>query len=328
MDEVFARRDLIEPAVLRALCTRSDRAGLLQLGSHLAAVGVTGAGIAATLGTLWVVPVFVLHGVLINFLYAAQHETSHYTAFRSRWLNEAVGRAIGFFLLYPRDFDQIQHYAHHRHTQDWARDGELERPPFGRASYLLWLLGATYWTSRAGRIVRFAGGRVSEHYIPPARHGLVIREARWHVAGYALIAAGSVAAGSTAALLYWLAPMLLTKAAHQLQNTIEHLGMPHVGDVLRNTRSTRTGRAMRWLCWNMQYHTAHHAFPGVPFHRLPQLHARLFTDRGTAPPSMGYFAFQRAVLRALARGRSEADYPRDRAWIAESGARSESSARP
>ena len=199
---------------------------------------------------------------------------------------------------------------------------------FGRASYLLWLLGATYWTSRAGRIVRFAGGRVSEHYIPPARHGLVIREARWHVAGYALIAAGSVAAGSTAALLYWLAPMLLTKAAHQLQNTIEHLGMPHVGDVLRNTRSTRTGRAMRWLCWNMQYHTAHHAFPGVPFHRLPQLHARLFTDRGTAPPSMGYFAFQRAVLRALARGRSEADYPRDRAWIAESGARSESSARP
>ena len=132
MDEVFARRDLIEPAALRALCTRSDHAGLLQLGSHLAAIGVTGAGIAATLGTLWVVPVFVLHGVLINFLYAAQHETSHYTAFRSRWLNAAVGRTIGFFLLYPRDFDQIQHYAHHRHTQDWARDGELERPPYGR----------------------------------------------------------------------------------------------------------------------------------------------------------------------------------------------------
>ena len=122
--------------------------------------------------------------------------------------------------------------------------------------------------------------------------------------------------------------MLLTKAAHQLQNTIEHLGMPHVGDVLRNTRSTRTGRAMRWLCWNMQYHTAHHAFPGVPFHRLPQLHARLFTDRGTEPPSMGYVAFQRAALRALGRGRSEADYPRDRAWIAESGAGPESTARP
>jgi fatty acid desaturase len=72
---------------------------------------------------------------------------------------------------------------------------------------------------------------------------------------------------------------------------------------------------MRWLCWNMQYHTAHHAFPGVPFHQLPQLHAALFTERGVVPHEMGYLAFQGAVFRALSGGKSEADYPDERAWI-------------
>ena len=58
----------------------------------------------------------------------------------------------------------------------------------------------------------------------------------------------------------------------------------------------------------MQYHTAHHAFPGVPFHQLPQLHRRIFTARGGEPPTMTYLAFQWAVLHALAKGKTEADY--------------------
>lgn len=315
MDEVFARRDLIDPAELRALSTRSDRAGWTQLGAHGGAIAATGVALHATLGTLWAVPVFLAHGVLINFLYAGQHEMSHWTVFRTRRLNEWCGRLFGFVLLYPRDFDQIQHYAHHRHTQDWAQDGELSRPPYDRTAYLLWLVGITYWTSRVARIARLARGIVVEPYIPAGRRADVIREARFHVAGYAAIAAVSVAAGSWAAVLYWLAPMAVTKIAHQLQNTIEHLGMPHVPDTLRNTRSTRTGRLLRFLCWNMQFHTAHHAFPGVPFHRLPDLHRRIFTDRGAEPPTMTYLGFQWAVLRALARGRRESDYPDDRAWI-------------
>jgi fatty acid desaturase len=111
--------------------------------------------------------------------------------------------------------------------------------------------------------------------------------------------------------------MLAMKGVHQLQNTIEHLGLPHEDNVLVNTRSTRTNAVMRWLGWQMQYHTAHHAFPGVPFHRLHELHEAIFTSRGAAPPSMTYVGFQIAVLRAFARGRTEADYPDSRTWIAD-----------
>ncbi len=315
MQEVFARRDLIEPATLRALCVASDRAGAIQVASHLGAIAATGVALWFTWDTLWAVPVFVLHGVLINFLYAGQHELSHWTVFRTRALNEWFGRLFGFIVFFPRDFDQIQHTAHHRHTQDWDRDGELARERYTLASYLLWLLGPTYWYTRWRRIVRFAAGRVSEPYIPANRRADVVREARWHLAGYGVIAAVSLAAGSWAAVTYWLAPMLATKVVHQLQNTIEHLGLPHASNILENTRSTRTNAVLRWMCWNMQYHTAHHAFPGVPFHRLPVLHAALFTARGTVPPTMSYLGFQAAVIRAFWPNRSEAEYPDDRAWI-------------
>jgi fatty acid desaturase len=137
------------------------------------------------------------------------------------------------------------------------------------------------------------------------------------LAGYACVAGVSLWAQSWAALLLWLGPMLAMKGVHQLQNTIEHLGLPHQDNVLVNTRSTRTNALMRWLGWQMQYHTAHHAFPGVPFHRLRELHEAIFTSRSSAPPSMTYLGFQMAVLRAFARGKTESDYSDDRAWLAD-----------
>ena len=317
MDEVFARRDVIDSETLKRLCVPSDARGALQAASHLGAIGITGTTLWFTLGTGWAVPVFIVHGALINFLYAGQHELSHWTVFRTRWLNEWLGRLFGFILFYPRTFDLVQHVAHHRFTQDWQKDGELARDRYTLGSYLLWMSGITYWYTRWRRIVRFSLGIVTEPYLPEKRRGEFIREARWHVAGYALIAAVSVTTHSWAAVTLWLAPMLTMKVAHQLQNTIEHLGLPHEPNVLANTRSTRTNALMRWACWQMQYHTAHHAFPGVPVHRLRELNDEIFTKRGAAPPSMTYLGFQRAVLRAFAHGRTEADYPDDATWISD-----------
>jgi fatty acid desaturase len=179
----------------------------------------------------------------------------------------------------------------------------------------MWMSGLTYWYTRWRRIVRFSLGVVTEPYLPQYRHAELVREARVHLAGYGLIAGVSLFAQSWAAVLLWLAPMCAMKFTHQLQNTIEHLGLPHDDDILGNTRTTRTNAVLRWLAWQMQYHTAHHAFPAVPFHRLHELHEIMFTDRGVAAPTMTYLGFQLAALRAFAGGKSEADYPQDRMWI-------------
>lgn len=317
MDEVFGRRDMISPAKLKALSVKSDLRGFKQVGGHLGALVVTGVALALTWGTWWAVPVFIAHGILINFLYAGQHELSHWTVFKTKKINEVFGRLFGFILIYPRDFDQIQHFAHHRFTQDWDNDGELGRPRYTLVSYLLWVFGPTYWYTRVARILRFAAGTVSEHYIPDDRKPEVIREGRWHLAGYLAIAAVSLATGSWLAVELWLLPMLVLKPVHQLQNTIEHLGLPHVDAITQNTRSTRTNAVMRWLCWNMQYHTAHHAFPGVPCYTLPKLHQEIFVEKDRKPPSMTYLGFQWAVVKAFWNGRTEADYPDDKIWISD-----------
>jgi fatty acid desaturase len=316
MQVTLARGDLVDGATLRRLCVASNWAGVAQLGSHLTAVGVTGSLLWVSWGTWWVLPVFMAHGALLNFLYAGQHELSHGTVFRTKWLNEWAGRVLGFVLFYPRTFDQVQHMAHHRYTQDWARDGELARAPYNMRSYLLWMSGVSYWYTRWRRIVRFSVGKVTEPYLPEYRHAELVREAQTHLVGYALIAGVSLYAQSWVAVVLWLAPMCAMKFTHQLQNTIEHLGLTHE-DVIENTRSTRTNALMRWMTWQMQYHTAHHAFPGVPFHRLHELHSIMFSSRGVEPPTMTYLGFQRAVFRAFSKGRTESDYPQDRAWLLE-----------
>src|SRR5215472_11538456 len=188
MEGFVGRRGLIEPKRLRSLSQRSNTRGALQLGSHVGALIATGVALHLSWGTLWAVPVFLAHGTLLNFLYAGQHELSHSTVFETRWLNEWVGRLLGLVLFYPRTFDQVQHMAHHRYTQDWAKDGELARPPYNMKSYLLWMSGVSYWYTRWRRILRFSVGKITEPYLPEHRHAELVREAQLHLAGYALIA--------------------------------------------------------------------------------------------------------------------------------------------
>ncbi len=316
MEATFTRRKIVTPQRLRDLAQRSDLRGIAQAGSHFGAIVVTGWLLWQTWGTWWAVPVFMVHGTLINFLYAGQHELSHGTVFATKWLNEALGRFIGFTQIFPRDFDQIQHFAHHQYTSNWEKDGELAREPYTLSSYLLWMSGLTYWWTRMTRVMRFARGIVVEPYIRPDQHDRVIREGRIHAALYALLAVISVLVGTWALVILWIAPMFAMKWVHQMQNTIEHLGLEHSDDILANTRSTKTNPVMRWMCWQMQYHTAHHMFPSVPFWKLKDLNADLEKGIGGPPHRMSYLGFQVQVIRKLAGASSEADFPMNEVWIA------------
>jgi len=139
---------------------------------------------------------------------------------------------------------------------------------------------------------------------------------RVHVAGYGLIAGVSLLTQSWAAVLLWLAPLCAMKFTHQLQNTIEHLGLPHDDNILCNTRTTRTNAVLRWLAWQMQYHTAHHAFLRCRFIGFTNF-IKSCLPIAAPRPTMTYWGFQLAALRAFANGKSEADYPQDRMWIFE-----------
>ena len=59
--------------------------------------------------------------------------------------------------------------------------------------------------------------------------------------------------------------------------------------------------------WRLPYHSAHHTFPGVPFHRLPELHREIEERLGYRLPSAPYFRLHWGQIQRCARGETELD---------------------
>ena len=261
---------------LSALVERSDRKGLARLALHVVAIAAAGTVYASAFESAWMLPAAWLYGTTLVFLFAPLHETVHYTAFRSRWINRAVSSVCGWILLLPPRYFRAFHLEHHRYTQDPERDPELAVAPPGTWPAYLWRVsGLQYWTSRARTTLTHAAGRVTEPYIVPSERAAVVREARLYLASYVALAAVSVGAGSSALVWLWVVPVVLGQPMLRLYLLAEHTGCPMVPDMLANSRTVHTNAIVRLLAWNMPYHAEHHAYAAIPFHALPRAHAAL-----------------------------------------------------
>lgn len=302
MDASFEKTIKVPARDLKALGQRSDLQGWLQTGAHLGAIMINTLLLSQVWDSLWAIPLFLTQGILINCLYAGVHELSHNSVFKNKKLNELFGRLFCFVLLMGRDQDKYEHYQHHRHTQDVNLDAEIVGgDPFTLGSYLLYFSGITYWPRRIKEVIQLFLGRTDKWpHLSAAQFKTVHKEARLMVLGYAFIFVVSLFLSSSAVLFYWLLPMFFTKWFHNLQNIVEHTGMPHESDILVNTRTIKANLLMRRLMWNMPYHTAHHTYPMVPFHRLPELHAKVVEALdGREPPTVTHFGFQKHMIRKL-----------------------------
>ena len=91
-------------AALRELSARSDLQGIVRAVSHYGAIGVLGTLIwlvSSTYGIVWALPLMVVQGYFVAFLFMVVHETAHKTAFRSRALNLALGHLSSFAIGLP-----------------------------------------------------------------------------------------------------------------------------------------------------------------------------------------------------------------------------------
>lgn len=297
----------IDRAALKPLAQRSDRAGLMRLGGHVATLAGTGALVLLASGRpLLLIPAMALHGAALMFLFAPLHETIHRTAFKSRALNDGVAFVCGLFLLLPPDYFRAFHFAHHRWTQDPARDPELDGGgrPATRAAFLLYLSGLPYWSWQARVLLRHAFGRVEVPFVSPAMRGRIVREARFVLGIYAAAAAASVAFASPLLLLLWVGPALLGQPWLRAFLAAEHMLCPAVPEMQRNTRTTVTNRLVRYYGWNMSYHAEHHLAPALPFHALPAAHAALRPNLQVIAP--GYASVLRQVWAAASHRRDPA----------------------
>jgi fatty acid desaturase len=231
---------------------------------------------AVLLSPSW--PLFLLaafiHGTLISYLFMLEHEAIHGTVFSHSWPNTVLAEVTGFLLLLPPRYFRYFHFAHHRHTQDPARDPELSSPrPSGWRAYLWHHTGIPYWRAEIMVLIDNALARKFPSYVPVSGRAKVIWEARAHLCVMTLLIAISLWFRSPLILELWIVPALLGQPMLRAFLHAEHAGCPHEDDMLTNTRTTFTNRIMNFLTWNAAHHTAHHALPVVPFHRLPKLTA-------------------------------------------------------
>ena len=283
---------------LHALMVRSDGPALLRTVWHFGSLAVTGTLLWKFRSTVWALPLVVAHGYLLAFVFCAFHETAHRTAFRSRWLNEAIGTLAGLLTFWPYRNYRVYHWEHHRYTQDRDRDPELYfAKPSSLAAYLFVLTGIPNLHRRLSDILRLARGRADRPWMaPPERRPLIV-EARAYLAVYVAAAAGSVLAGSPIALAVWIIPSLVGQAFLRPYLLAEHTACAFTRDCLDNTRTTLTLPLVRLFAWNMPYHAEHHAYPAVPFHALPRLHRRVQARIANLDP--GYLAATAKVNRYL-----------------------------
>jgi fatty acid desaturase len=95
----------------------------------------------------------------------------------------------------------------------------------------------------------------------------------------------------------WLLPIILGQPFLRLNLLAEHGRCPMVANMFENTRTTFTNRIVRFLAWNMPYHAEHHAYPTVPFHKLPMLHDLVRDELKVT--SNGYVEFQKSYIETL-----------------------------
>ena len=282
----------------RALTERSDRRGLVQLAGHLSLIALCLWGNVVGEGAVrWTA--MLGQGIGMVFLFTAMHECSHSTAFRSQRLNRAVGMLAGMTLLIGPKWFFYFHQDHHKFTQDPDRDPELDTPkPSGIGGYLSYLSGIPFWAGNIRVILGNAAGRRSDPYVPETMQRVVRHEARLMMLFYLMVVPALAYAGWL--IPYLLVPLVIGAPFLRAYLLAEHAGCDECeGNMLANTRTLLTAAPVRFIAWNMPYHTEHHSFPAVPFHALPRLHRVMKDD--IRHLETGYIGFHRRFARELSR---------------------------
>ena len=253
------------------LTLRFDAPGLKHLTLHVGLIIILSLSIYLKFPgwQLLMVP----QGILIVFLFTLLHEAVHQTAFRTVWLNGLTARVSGFLIFLPPTWFKYYHFAHHRFTQIPGKDPELAiEKPQSLMDYIKHISGIPTWIYHFKIIMRNATGNCSSNFLPKKAVARVINEAQIFFLVYLGILCSMVFFKSLILLWIWIFPVILGQPFLRIYLLAEHGLCPLVTNMFENTRTTFTNRFVRFIAWNMPYHTEHHVYPTVPFYKLPELH--------------------------------------------------------
>lgn len=295
----------VDRAAMKALMQRSDgpaiRDTILWLG-----LMVVFAAIAVYLWpSPWSIPFFLAYGVLYGSGSDSRwHECGHGTAFKTRWMNNAVYQIACFMIVRNPVTWRWSHARHHADTIIVGRDPEiaLMRPPVVWGVFFN-LFGLTSgWDSWKAMVLNAFGILDPEEatYVPENEKPKLFFIARvWCVIYLATIIL-AVAMQSILPLLLIGLPRLYGFWHAVLCGVLQHAGLAEdVLDHRLNSRTVYMNPISRFIYLNMNYHVEHHMFPIVPYHALPKLHELIKHD--LPEPNKGFIDAYLEVWPALIR---------------------------
>lgn len=297
---------------MKQLMKRSDAPAIRDTAIWLGLILLTGAGIIATWGTWWVLPLALVYGVLYGSAGDSRwHEAGHGTAFRTRWMDQAVYQIACFFMMRNPVTWRYAHARHHSDTLVVGRDPEIvAMRPARLGRILLNLVGLVDVPQAIATMLRLSVGRLSRDerdYVPEQERAAAVRTARIWLVIYAAVIATAVLTSSWLPLVLVGGPRLYGCFMHVVYGLTQHSGLgENVIDHRLNTRTVLMGPIHRFLYWNMNFHIEHHMFPMVPYHRLPELHEEVRHD--TPEPYPGLIAAYREIIPAVLRQLRDQSY--------------------
>ncbi len=263
-------------------------------------------------GTWWAIPAFLAYGILYSTPGDSRwHECGHGTAFRTPWMNEVIYQVASFMVLRSATPWRWSHARHHTDTIIVGRDPEIitERPPIWR----ILLMQIFHLYGGPVEIKRFflhTVGKLETHekeYIPASENKKVFWEARVYLLIILAVIGACVYAGSLLPAMFIFLPSFYGAFVVITFGITQHLGLyEDVLDHRLNTRTIYMNPILRFLYWNMNYHTEHHMFPMVPYHALSKLHAEMKDDCPAARPSL--WSALKEVITALRKQKNDPAY--------------------
>ncbi|MEQ9640288.1 MAG: fatty acid desaturase family protein [Alphaproteobacteria bacterium] len=249
--------------------------------------------LAVAAAIVWWHPVSVVLAMVLiatrqQAFFVLAHDAAHYRMYRTRWLNDAVGRLCGTVVGISMCTYRVVHRLHHNHLYekqdpDIPLHGGYPRGAGYLAKKLLkdllgftayktyaYFFGAPTINDDAG-----AGNRPLDDTAPALR--AAARRDRWVVVGFhAAAPLVAFAAGyGVEYLLLWVLPLVtVLQPLLRLRAICEHGA---VDDLHLPLKAARTNTGPAWLMWlvfphHVHYHIEHHLYPAIPHYNLPAAH--------------------------------------------------------
>lgn len=263
-------------------------------------------------GTWACVPAFVVYGVLYGSAGDSRwHECGHGTAFKTRWMNQAVYLIGSFMVLREPVSWRWSHSRHHSDTIVVGSDPEIA----AQRGLPMWKLVSELFALRSAKgelrkIAYNVAGRLTAEeadYVPESDRRRAIWGGRAYAAIFISVVLWCVAIGSIEPAMFIGLPSLYGRWLATIFGYTQHAGLAEdVLDHRLNCRTVMMNPISRFLYLNMNYHVEHHMFPTVPYHQLAALHAEVRDDM--PPVYRGLWSAYREILPAVRRQRRDPSY--------------------